>query len=180
MTQQEPPGESSPPVKETSRQDFPDLFQQISLGERLCNDILICNEYVKAYFANIHPLAPILHKEAFLRLYRMYGPKAVALNARTVNDGSSREGRAVGMICAVLALGALSVVDTRSKVEGQDQDRSELFMLPNFGEALGFYKCCLRLMAYTHDTIETMITYILMVLRTSEDWLTINRLCLAF
>jgi hypothetical protein len=149
-------------ARKPSGQDFPDLFQKVSIGERLCNDILICNEYIDAYFTNIQPLAPVLHREAFLRLYRMYGIKAVAANIGAIYDGSSRDGRAVALICSVLALGAFSLVETRSRTEGQDEDRSELIMLPNFGEALGFYKCCIRLIGYTHDTIETMITYLLM------------------
>jgi hypothetical protein len=149
-------------ARKPSGQDFPDLFQKVSIGERLCNDILVCNEYVDAYFTNVQPLAPVLHREAFLRLYRMYGIKAVAVNIGAIYDGSSRDGRAVALICSVLALGAFSLVETRSRTEGQDEDRSELIMLPNFGEALGFYKCCIRLIGYTHDTIETMITYLLM------------------
>lgn len=149
-------------ARKPSGQDFPDLFQKVSIGERLCNDILLCNEYIDAYFTNIQPLAPVLHREAFLRLYRMYGMKAVAVNIGAIYDGSSRDGRAVALICSVLALGAFSLVETRSRTEGQDEDRSELIMLPHFGEALGFYKCCIRLIGYTHDTIETMITYLLM------------------
>jgi len=93
----------------------------------------------------------------------MYANKAVGANVHMIHDGSSRDGKAVGLICAVLALGALSIVETRSRQEGQDENRSELYMLPHFGEALGFYKSCIRLMGYTHDTIETMITYLLMV-----------------
>ena len=153
-------------VRELGDQDFPNLFQQVSIGDRLCTDILICNEYINAYFANIHPLAPILHKEAFLRLYKMYVNKAVGVNVQMIHDGSSRDGKSVGLICAVLALGALSVVESRSGQEFQDENRSELCMLPHFGEALGFYKSCIRLMGYTHDTIETMITYLLMVCST--------------
>jgi len=162
------PDESAEPSqgesdRELGRQDFPNVFQQVSTGDRLCTDILICNEYINAYFANIHPLAPILHKEAFLRLYKMYVNKAVGVNVQMIHDGSSRDGKAVGLICAVLALGALSVVESRSGQEFQDENRSELYMTPHFGEALGFYKSCIRLMSYTHDTIETMITYLLMV-----------------
>lgn len=131
--------------------------------ERLCSDITQLNEYMKAYFANIHPLLPILHKEAFLKLYRLYGLKVQADNIRTIMDASTREGRAVSLICSVLALGALSLVETRNE-SGIDTSVPLLVQFPNFGEALGFYGACLRLLAYTHDTIETMITYLLMVL----------------
>jgi hypothetical protein len=139
-----------------------DIFQIIRKRERFCNEIAILNEYVKAYFANVHPLLPILHKEAFLKLYRLYGLKALADNIRTISDGSTLEGRAVGLICAVLALGSLSLVETRNKMEEDDSSPSTP-ELPHFGEALGFYGICLRLLAYTHDTLETMITYLLMV-----------------
>jgi hypothetical protein len=140
-----------------------DIFQIVRKSERFCNDIATLNEYVKAYFANVHPLLPVLHKEAFLKLYRLYGLKALADNIGTINDGSTLDGRAVGLICAVLALGSLSLVETRNKIEEDDNSLSTP-ELPHFGEALGFYGICLRLLSYTHDTLETMITYLLMVL----------------
>ena len=140
-----------------------DIFQIVRKSERFCNDITTLNEYVKAYFANVHPLLPVLHKEAFLKLYRLYGLKALADNIGTINDGSTLDGRAVGLICAVLALGSLSLVETRNKIEEDDSSQSTP-ELPHFGEALGFYGICLRLLSYTHDTLETMITYLLMVL----------------
>ena len=57
-----------------------DIFQIVRKRERFCNDMTTLNEYVKAYFANVHPLLPVLHKEAFLKLYRLYGLKALADN----------------------------------------------------------------------------------------------------
>jgi hypothetical protein len=139
-----------------------DIFQTVRIGERSCNDMTVLNEYVTSYFANVHPLLPVLHKEAFLRLYRLYGLKALADNIRTVSDASTRDGRAVGLICSVLALGSLSLVETRNRLQDGENDEP-VSDIPHFGEALGFYGSCLRLMAYTHDTAETMITYLLMV-----------------
>jgi hypothetical protein len=140
-----------------------DIFQTLRIRERSCSDMTVLNEYVTAYFANVHPLLPVLHKEAFLRLYRLYGLKSLADNIRTVSDASSHDGRAVGLICSVLALGSLSLVETRNGLQDGENDES-VSDIPHFGEALGFYGSCLRLMAYTHDTVETMITYLLMVL----------------
>lgn len=145
-----------------SRQDgSSDIFQIVRKWERFCNDTTVLNEYVKAYFTNVHPLIPFLHKEAFLKLYRRYGLKALANNIETIPDGATLDGRAVGLICAVLALGSLSLVETQKKLE-EDPDQSAP-ELPHFGEALGFYGICVRLLAYTHDTIETMMTHLLMV-----------------
>src|SRR5438046_1993561 len=101
-----------------------DIFQTVRMRERFSNDIATLNEYVKAYFASVHPLLPVLHKEAFLKLYRLYGLKALAANVRTISDGSTLEGRAVGLICAVLALGSLSLVETRNKMEEDDSSQS--------------------------------------------------------
>lgn len=145
--------------RETSSSD---IFQSVRRRERFCNDMATLNEYIKAYFASVHPLLPVLHKEAFLKLYRLYGLKALADNVRTISDGSTLEGRAVGLICAVLALGSLTLVETRNKMEEDDSSPSTP-ELPHFGEALGFYGICLRLLAYTHDTLETMMTHLLMV-----------------
>lgn len=142
-----------------------DILQTMRIDERFCNDMTVLNEYVTAYFANVHPLLPVLHKEAFLRLYRLYGLKALADNIRTVSDASTRDGRAVGLICSVLALGSLSLVETRNELQDGEHNES-VSNTPHFGEALGFYGLCLRLMAYTHDTVETMITYLLMVLHS--------------
>src|SRR5271169_1306885 len=91
-----------------------DVFQAIRSREAPCNDMTELNEYIKAYFANVHPLLPVLHKEAFYRLYRLYGLKAKTTEARHILDASTRDGRAVALICGVLALGALSLVETRN------------------------------------------------------------------
>lgn len=139
-----------------------DVFQVVRNRERYCNDISALNEYIKAYFANVHPLLPILHKEAFLRVYRLHGLKALNDTSRLIVDASTRDGRAVSLICSVLALGALSLVETRNPPE-EENEKNTVSQLPHFGEALGFYGVCLRLLSYTHDTIETMITYLLMV-----------------
>ena len=112
------------------------------------------NEYVRAYFANVHPLLPILHKEAFLRLYKLYAMKALPSQWETITDGSSREGRAVSLIAAVLALGALSIAETRTAERGKST--------PHFGEAMEFYTICMKILFYTHDTLETMMAYLLM------------------
>jgi hypothetical protein len=109
---------------------------------------------VKAYFANVHPLVPILHKEAFLRLYKLYAIKALPDHWETITDGSSRDGRAVSLIGSVLALGALSLAETRENEKGKNP--------AHFGEAMEFYTICMKLLSYTHDTIETMMAYLLM------------------
>jgi hypothetical protein len=129
------------------------------------------NEYIKAYFANVHPLLPVLHKEAFYRLYRLYGLKAKTSEARRIVDASTRDGRAVALICGVLALGALSLVETRNPTEeaneghvnGSQDKGNQSAPIRHFDEALGFYSVCLRLLTYKHDTLETMIVYLFMV-----------------
>jgi len=148
-----------------------DVFQAIRSREVPCNDMTELNEYVKAYFANVHPLLPVLHKEAFYRLYRLYGLKAKTTDARRIVDASTRDGRAVSLICGVLALGALSLVETRNsnpEANGNQPNPGH----PNghhsgpirhFDEALGFYSICLRLLTYKHDTLETMMVYLFMV-----------------
>jgi hypothetical protein len=143
---------------ESSEATRQDIFQGVRSGERRCNDIETANLYIKAYFENIHPLVPVLHQEAFVNLYRSYGDKALADEVKTITDASTRDGRAVTLICSVLALGALSLVNPRERVQ-----TAASHQLQHFGEALGFYVTCLRLLAYTHDTIETMIACLLMV-----------------
>jgi hypothetical protein len=67
----------------------------------------------------------------------------------------------VALICSVLALGALTLKD-----DGNLQppgSPKEGLQLSRFGLAFGFYSTCLRLSAYTHDTLETMLTYLFMV-----------------
>jgi hypothetical protein len=120
---------------------------------------------MKAYFDNVHPLVPVLHQEAFLNLYKQHGLKALADEVGTITDASTLDGRAVTLICSVLALGAMSLVepDFAFQTSGSKAQPSQL---PHFGEALGFYLTCLRLLQYSHDTIETMIAYLLMVLQT--------------
>ena len=106
-----------------------------------------------------------------MKLYRLYGLKALAEHVKSITDASTREGRAVTLICSVLALGALSLVELPTNVPAG----GPLVLGANFGEALGFYVVALRLLHYTHDTIETMIAYLLMVripryLRAFVNW----------
>ena len=145
--------------KEATRQD---IFQGVRSRARRCDDIDVTNTYVKAFFENVHPLVPVLHEEAFLNLYRLYGLKALADNVKNITDASTREGRAVTLICSVLALGALSLVNTTGHLQATS-NLPQQSQLPHFGEALGFYTTCLRLLSYSHDTIETMLAYLLMV-----------------
>jgi hypothetical protein len=148
-----------------------DVFQAIRSREVPCNDMTELNEYIKAYFANVHPLLPVLHKEAFYRLYRLYGLQAKTSEARRIVDASTRDGRAVALICGVLALGALSLVETRNPTEeaneghvnGSQDKGNQSAPIRHFDEALGFYSVCLRLLTYKHDTLETMIVYLFMV-----------------
>ena len=150
-----------------------DVFQAIRSREVPCNDMTELNEYIKAYFTNVHPLLPVLHREAFYRLYRLYGLKAKTSEARSIIDASTREGRAVALICGVLALGALSLVETRNPADqpddnqpnGESQANGKHFKpIRHFDEALGFYSVSLRLLTYKHDTFETMIVYLFMVI----------------
>jgi hypothetical protein len=135
-----------------------DIFQGVRKCERNCNDIELANQCLTSYFTNMHPLMPVLHQEAFYRLYRLYCHKALADQAKYVLDASTREGRAVTLICSVLALGALSlnaVDDHGNQIESHQSS--------HFGLGLGFYATCIRLLAYSHDTVETMIAYLFMV-----------------
>ena len=147
-----------------------DVFQEIRSRELPCNDMAELNEYVKAYFANVHPLLPVLHKEAFYRLYRLYGMKAKTGEAHCIVDASTREGRAVALICGVLALGALSLVETRDPADEEENQQNaaetpgkQSEHVRHFDQALGFYSICLRLLTYKHDTLETMMVYLFMV-----------------
>jgi hypothetical protein len=148
-----------------------DVFQAIRSREVPCNDMTELNEYIKAYFANVHPLLPVLHKEAFYRLYRLYGLKAKTNEARYIVDASTRDGRAVALICGVLALGALSLVETRNSASETNGNQTNPGQnagnhdgpIHHFDEALGFYSICLRLLTYKHDTLETMMVYLFMV-----------------
>lgn len=145
--------------EEANRQDVLQGFRQRGLE---CNEQTQLNEYVKAYFANVHPLLPVLHKDAFLALYRLHGNKAPASQIDNGLDASTADGQVVSLICAVLALGALSLVETRNFSQ-QRAEAPDLARLPHFGEAMGFYAVCVRILSYTHDTLETMITFLLMV-----------------
>jgi hypothetical protein len=154
--------ESQASIKESEEANFKDVFQVFRNRGLDCNEQTQLNEYVKAYFANVHPLLPVLHKDAFLALYRLHGVKATAQNIKEGLDASSLDGQAVSLICSVLALGALSLVETRDYSQLRE-GKPDLARLPHFGEAMGFYGTCVRLLSYTHDTIETMIAFLLMV-----------------
>ena len=122
------------------------------------------NEYLQAYFNNVHPLVPILHKAAFLSLYKIYAPRAIADRIREIPDASTPEGRAVGLICAVLALGAMSLVETKiDPVKEESANGVDKIRLQHYGEAMGFYKICCQLTTYAYDALETMLTFLLMV-----------------
>jgi|SRR5277367_2945512 hypothetical protein len=134
-----------------------EVFQDARAYERPCNDVGQANDCLTAYFENVHPFIPVLHREAFKGLYNMYCHKVPTLAAKSIRDASSLEGRAVMLICSVLALGALTLkVDER-------QENNDSSVLRNFGLGLGFYATCSHLSAYTHDNVETMLAYIHMV-----------------
>lgn len=141
-------------VIQTKEANNNDIIQTVRQTAKKCYKISQLNEYMKAYFANVHPLLPILHKEAFLRLYKLYALKALPHECTKITDGSSRDGRAVSLIASVLALGAFSLVETRTTNTAKEP--------AHFGESLEFYSICLRLLSYTHDTLETMMAYLLM------------------
>ena len=139
-----------------------DIFHNILSTATLTDEPRHLNDYVTAYFTNVHPLLPVLHKEAFLRLYRLYSPKALGVYIRHHSvDASSQEGRAVALVCSVLALGSLSLVETRPGCFSQSQPQTQSSY---FTDALGFYEHSQHILAYTHDTFESMLTYFLMVL----------------
>ena len=130
---------------------------------RQCDEITILNDYMEAYFLNVYPLFPVLHKGAFLKLYAIYAPRATAERAREIGDASSPEGRAVCLISSVLALGALSLVQSREDLTPANRPTTKAW-LPHYGEALGFYGLCIRLLCYTKDEIEIMLTYLHLVM----------------
>jgi len=140
-----------------------DVFQGVRSHERFCTDLNQANDCLTAYFDNVHPMIPVLHRDAFYCLYRLYRDKVVLINtaaARNIRDASTLDGRAVTLICSVLALGALTLrVDDRQATDGHIDDSA----LTNFGLGLGFYATCSRLLAYTHDNMETMLSYFFMV-----------------
>jgi hypothetical protein len=156
--------ESEASLKKSEQANRNDVLQDFRHRGVPCNEQTQLNEYVKAYFANVHPLIPVLHKDAFLALYRLHGHKAPANQINIRLDASNEEGQVVSLICAVLALGALSLVETRDySQQRDDRTESDLERLPHFGEAMGFYGVCMRILSYTHDTLETMIAFLLMV-----------------
>jgi len=139
-------------------------IDHIEIEKRDCNEMIKLNEYLQAYFNNVHPLVPILHKAAFLSLYKIYAPRAIADRIREIPDASTPEGRAVGLICAVLALGAMSLVETKiDPVKEESENGVDKIRLQHYGEAMGFYKICCQLTTYAYDALETMLTFLLMV-----------------
>jgi Fungal specific transcription factor domain len=137
-----------------------DIFQTFRKRGTLTDEPRHLNDYVTAYFTNVHPLLPVLHKESFLRLYRLFSPKALGVYIRhhSTPDASSREGRAVCLISSVLALGSVSLVENR--LDSSNQSRAQPYY---FTDALGFFNLCQTILAYTHDTFESMLAYLLMV-----------------
>src|SRR5271154_6467222 len=119
-----------------------EVFHGVRSHERSCNDIGQANDCLTAYFENVHPFIPVLHREAFYGLYRLHSHKVPAILARSIRDDSTIEGRAVMLICSVLALGALTLT-----VEEKQEHNGEIdgFALANFGLGLGFYATCSRL-----------------------------------
>ena len=156
--------ESSSKPNETARVQDVLSLDHLQVEKRYCNDLKRLNDYVQAYFSNVHPLVPVLHRGAFMQLYCIYAPRAIEDRVREICDASSREGRAVCLICSVLALGAMSLVETRADpIKQEAEGELENANLPHYGEAMGFYGTCLRLMVYTQDAVEPMIAYLLMV-----------------
>jgi hypothetical protein len=151
------------PNKDAAFQNVLSL-DQIQVEERYCTDLSILNGYLEAYFINVHPLVPVLHKAAFLNLYKVYAPGAILDKVREIKDASSREGRAVGLICSVLALGAMSLVKPITDIVKQEkEDAMSRSRVEHYGEAMGFYKICGQLTVYAFDSFETMLTFLLMV-----------------
>jgi len=147
-------------VQESNEIGRREVFQGLRSCELRCNDINLANACLSAYFRHVHPVIPVLHRDAFYGLYQLYGEKALYKQALMIRDGSTKEGRAVSLICAVLALGALTLDEVDILRLGNPIDGSEQSL---FGLGLGFYGTSLRLSAYTHDSIETMFTYFFMV-----------------
>ena len=139
-----------------------EVFHGVRSYERFCTNLGQANDCLTAYFENVHPMIPVLHREAFYGLYRLYRDKVVLVHttaARSIRDASTLDGRAVTLICSVLALGALTLkIDERQTSDGQIDGSASA----NFGLGLGFYATCSRLLAYTHDNMETMLSYFFM------------------
>ena len=147
-------------VEESNEIGRREVFQGLRSCELRCNDINLANACLNAYFDNVHPVIPVLHRDAFYSLYHLYGEKALYKQALTIRDSSTKEGRAVNLICSVLALGALTLKESDIQQLGHPIDGSQLSL---FGLGLGFYGTSLRLSSYTHDSIEAMLTYFFMV-----------------
>jgi hypothetical protein len=137
-----------------------EVFHGVRSHERSCSDTGQANDCLAAYFENVHPFIPVLHREAFYGLYRLYRDRVPTIAARSIRDASTLEGRAVMLISSVLALGALTITVDEKQENSRQIDASAL---ANFGLGLGFYATCSRLSAYTHDNIETMLAYFFMV-----------------
>jgi len=155
----EPPADHES-VVQSGKARQQEVFHGVRSYELSCNDIIQMSHCLTAYFENVHPFIPVLHREAFYGLYRLHSHKVPAILARSIRDASTIEGRAVMLICSVLALGALTLT-----VEEKQEHNGEIdgFALANFGLGLGFYATCSRLSAYTHDNVETMLAYFFMV-----------------
>ena len=147
-------------VQESNEIGRREVFQGLRACELRCNDMNLANACLSAYFDNVHPVIPLLHRDAFYSLYQIYGEKALYKAAHVIGDGSTKEGRAVSLICSVLALGALTLEENDVARLGNAIDGSQQSL---FGLGLGFYGTSSRLTAYTHDSIETMFTYFFMV-----------------
>lgn len=147
-------------VQESNEIGRGEVFQGLRSCELRCNDINLANACLNAYFESIHPLIPVLHRDAFYSIYQLYCEKALHKNALNIRDSSTKEGRAVNLICSVLALGALTLKQCDAQRLGNAIDGSQQSL---FGLGLGFYGTSIRLSAYTHDSIETMLTFFFMV-----------------
>ena len=147
------------PLNKASRQDILQL-EGVRDYERRCTDLEQADKCLTAFFDHVHPLMPILHREAFYSLYHLYGYKVISDRAKYIVDASTREGRATSLICSVLALGALTL--KADKPNKQNSENAGCYSF-HFGLGLGFRRTSLRLLAYTHDHIETMIAYLFMV-----------------
>ena len=137
-----------------------EVFQGVRSCARQCNNIDLADKCLSAYFENVHPIIPVLHREAFYGIYRLYIQRALPSHAKAITDASTRDGRAVMLINSVLALGALTLVVDENTTYTNGIDGSQH---AGFGFGLGFYMTSLRLSAHTHDNIETMLAYFFMV-----------------
>ena len=154
------PAADSESVVQSGKASQQDVFHVFHSHERSCNDFGQANDCLTAYFENIHPFIPVLHREAYSSIYRLYCHRVPTIAARSIRDACTLEGRAVMLISSVLALGALTLTVDEKQENSRQTDASAL---ANFGLGLGFYATCSRLSAYTHDNIETMLAYFFMV-----------------